>query len=125
MRVNVGDVVLIDYANFAGDVVQGVFVVTYHEAMDDRSSNNFTAIKISTNEYLYQIKLEKSYLPFLEHDSYMNCNQFFRFREQQVRGILGRLTLYYMNKMMVQLQNHFNRWETGLIKVIGVGNVFQ
>lgn len=125
MRVNVGDLVLLEYTNFMGENVNGLFAVIYHESMDNISSSNFNAIKVSTNEYLYQVKLETEYLPFLHHDSYLNCNQVFRFRENQVINILGRLTTYYLNKTLQQINNYNKQVEDGIVRMIGVDRVFE
>lgn len=125
MRVNIGDVVLIDYITFEGEKETGLFTVVYHEASDIRISTNFTAIKVSSEKYCYNVNLEKKYLPFLNHDSFLNCNQFFRFREDQVNGILGRLTPYYLNKTLQQTKNYFKKIVDGLILNIGKDNLFR
>lgn len=125
MRVNVGDIVLIKYRDFNDERVIGLFAVIYHDSLDDYNSDNFTAIKVSSNEQLYGLPLLKSYLPFLERDSYMNCNQFFRFREPSVVTIVGRLTPYYLNKALVQIKSHVIRIEKGIENIIGKENMFE
>lgn len=119
MRVNVGDVILVKYMNFDGEITLGLFVVCYHEYSDNPISTNFTAIKVCTHSGCYQIKLLKFYLPFLDHDSFLNCNMQFRFREDQVLKICGRLTTYYNNKMLQQLLSYQKSMNEGLRKLIG------
>lgn len=123
MRVNVGDVILAKYMNFDGEITLGLFTVCYHESGDNPSSSNFTAIKVCTKSGLYQIKLLKQYLPFLEHDSFLNCNMQFRFREDQVIRICGRLTPYYNNKMLQQIMSYQNTMNKQLQSLIG-NNLF-
>lgn len=125
MRVNVGDIILTKYLDFDGEVQTAMFAVCYHECYDDVTSNNFTAIKISTNEQCYQIPLLKEYLTFLNHDSFLNCNMMFRFREDQVLKIVGRLTPYYLNKMLQQTGNYFKKMEKEITDVIGPNNLFK
>lgn len=125
MRVNVGDVILHDYLDFDGQIQTAMFVVCYHECFDTVVSGNFTAIKISTNKQCYQVHLLKEYLPFLNHDSFLNCNTMFRFREDGVQKIVGRLTPYYLNKMLQQTQNYFNKMKKEITDVIGPNNLFK
>ena len=106
MRVNVGDIVLIKYMNFDGEITLGLFAVNYHECKDHPISTNFSAIKVCTKPGCFQVNLLKRYLPFLEHDSFLNCNMQFRFREDQVLKICGRLTTYYLNKMLQQVVSY-------------------
>lgn len=125
MRVNVGDVLLINYMDFEEEIKTAMFVVCYHECYDNLTSGNFTAIKISSHPMCYQVKLLQEYLPFLTHDSYLNCNQMIRFREDQVQGIVGRLTPYYLNKMLQQTQNYFCKMKNEITQVIGPNNLFK
>lgn len=125
MRVNVGDVVLCEYRNFDGEVKQGIFIVVFHDSIDKPISNNFTALKISSKPYLYQLKLERNYLPFLDRDSWVNCNNVFRFREDKVIAIIGRLTVYYKNKVLQQMINYNNRMVESMRNSIGVENLFE
>lgn len=125
MRVNVGDVVLCEYMDFEGEVRQGIFIIIYHDCIANPLSNNFTALKISSKPYLYQLKLEKKYLPFLDHDSWVNCNNLFRFREDKVQFIIGRLTNYYKNKVLQQTVNYHEAVVESLVQSIGAENVFE
>lgn len=125
MRVDVGDVILAEMLDFNKEIKVAMFVVCYHESYDDYTSNNFTAIKISSEEHCYQIKLLKEYLPFLNHDSFLNCNSVFRFREQQVIGKVGRLNAFYLNKVLQQTQNYYNKMKEQIIRVIGPNNLFE
>lgn len=124
MRVNVGDVILARYMDFEGQVETAMFVVAYHECYDVPISNNFTAIKISSKSYCYQIPLLKEYLTFLDHDSYLNCNMQFRFREEQVLRIVGRLTPYYLNKLLQQTNNYYEKMKKQITETIGEHNLF-
>lgn len=119
MRVNVGDVVLAKYMNFDGEISFGLFAICYHECYDNPVSTNFTAIKVCTRSGCYQINLLKRSLPFLEHDSFLNCNMQFRFREDQVLKICGRLTPYYCNKMLQQVMNYNSAMNKQLQDLIG------
>lgn len=124
MRVNVGDIILAKYLDFGGEVETAMFVVCYHECYDIRTSTNFTAIKISSNEGCYQIPLLKEYLTFLNHDSFLNCNMMFRFREDQVIKRVGELTPYYLNKMLQQTSNYFMKMQKQITNIIGENNLF-
>lgn len=125
MRVNVGDIVLAKYLDFDLDIQTAMFVVCYHESYDVRTSSNFTAIKISSNEGCYQIPLLKEYLPFLNHDSFLNCSTMFRFREDQVLKRVGELTPYYLNKMLQQTSNYYRRMSKQITEAIGDHNMFK
>ena len=125
MRVNVGDVVLIKYRTFKDVLTTGLFVVIYHECYDEPTSINFTGIKIATDEYCYQVPLQAQYLTFLDHDSFLNVNAQFRFIEDQVFKIVGRLSPYYLNKLLQQQRNYNKRIESQLIDTIGEQNLFE
>lgn len=125
MRVNVGDIILAKYLDFDEEVQTAMFVVCYHECGDVRTSNNFTAIKVSSNPQCYQIPLKTEYLKFLKHDSFLNCNMMFRFREDQVIKIVGRFTPYYLNKLLQQTSNYFNRMRLQITEMIGENNLFE
>lgn len=125
MRVNIGDVVLIKYRTFTDELVVGIFAVIYHETYDVVTSTNFTAIKLSTEDGCYQIKLEKKYLRFLDHDSYLNCNAQFKFREDQVLKLIGKLSPYYLNKVLQQTRNYQKKIEKQLVSSIGEDKLFR
>lgn len=118
MRVNVGDVIWAPYLDFQGEIKNAMFVVCYHECNDISTSTNFTAIKISSNPACYQILLQKQYLPFLAHDSYLNCNMQFRFREDQVVSIAGRLNSYYISKMNQQISHYYDAMSNQQLKFL-------
>lgn len=109
MRVNVGDVILARYMDYNGVVKDGIFAVIYHECIDEITSTNFTALKVCTNERCYQVPLQTDYLPFLDHDSYINCNMQFRFCESQVLDVMGKLNSYYLHRISNQLVSYHNR----------------
>lgn len=126
MRVNVGDVVQLDYRDY-DDTLQSnnMFVVVYHECDDYIGSDNFTAIKISTNSRSFQVPLLKTNCSFLEHDSYVNCSHPASFRETQVKKIISTLSPYYMNKINQQMGNWLDRGKYQLVKRYGEENVFD
>lgn len=118
MRVNVGDIVIAKYTTFEGKQATGLFVVVYHECHDNSVSNNITCIKISSTEYLYSVTLDPTFITCLDHISYANCNQQFRFIEPQITRILGRINSYivlalrnqiygYTQNIVRQLESHF------------------
>ena len=106
MRVNEGQCILANYRTFEGVERVGLFIVVYHEVKDHFSSNHFIAIKVSSNEYLYGVKLEQERLPFLTKDNWVNCNDLHRFREYEVLKIIGNLNSYYLR----QINNQFRAW---------------
>lgn len=124
MRVNVGDIVLVKYMNFDGEITFGLFAICYHECRDKITSTNFTGIKVCTKPGCYQVNLLKQYLPFLEHDSYLNCNMQIRFREDQVIRICGHLTNYYCNKMFQQMLSYQDSMNRQLESLLG-NNIFE
>lgn len=104
MRVSVGDIVLLPFLNFKQETVTGLFLVIYHEASDgNKSSGDFTAIKVSSHEYFYGIPLLKKFLPFLAKDCWVNCNQQYRFQETSVKNIIGRINNPSMFNIMQQV----------------------
>lgn len=125
IKVDIGDVVLIDYVTFDKKIDTGIFVVMYHEATDIPTSNNFTAIKISSEKYCYSVPLMKKYLPFLHHNSFMNCNQQFRFLERQVKAVIGKITPYYFNKMYQQINSYIKSVSDILLVHIGQEELFE
>lgn len=125
MRVNVGDIVVVDYRNLEDELVPGIFVVIYHESKVRRYTNTFNAIKVSTEERCFQIKLLKEYLPMLDHDSYLNCDMQFRFREDNVKSVLGRVTQYYLNKIVQQVNNYNQEVISQVKDMIDERNLFE
>lgn len=125
MRVNVGDVVLVKHRTLEDEEQSGLFVVIYHECEDMRTSDTFTAIKISSREGSYQIPLTTDRVQFLDHDSYINCNSIMRFREPSVYRILGTLNPYYLNKIITQTNCYFKRMHQQLIEHIPDGCLFS
>ena len=123
-RVNVGDVIVLKYRTFENKEAVGIFAVVYHEAEINKLSTCFSAIKISTESCLYQIKLSKEYVPFLKHDSYLNCNTQFKFIEDQVHKIIGRLNPFYLNKIIQQTRSYQKDMEKQLIQHIGKNDLF-
>ena len=120
MRVNIGDVILVPYGTYSGEIKNAVFLVIYHEAYDgNRSSSDFTGIKISSHEYHYGILLKKDFLPFLHHDSYINCNQQHRFSEDQVIKRLGEVNKQSMFNILQQLKNYNAATQRKLNQFIG------
>ena len=124
MRVNVGDIVIAKYMDFDGEIQTAMFAVCYHECYDIKASSNFTGIKISSSPRCYQVLLKKDYLSFLNHDSFLNCNALFRLREDNVLGIVGRFTPYYLNKMLQQTTHYFERMKQQMIQMIGEDKLF-
>lgn len=118
MRVNVGDVVMIKHHTLDNEEQTGLFIVIYHECEDIRTSDTFTAVKISSREGSYQIPITTDRAPFLNHDSYINCNSIERFREPSVYRILGSVNPYYLNKIITQTNCYFRRMHQQLIKHI-------
>lgn len=125
MRVNIGDVVLARFHNFDDELVTAMFVVSYHECDDVKGSTNFEGLKISTHSRGFQIPLLQSSLPFLDHDSFLNCNRAFPLREDGVLEIVGRLNTYYLNKMLQQMYNCLDRSRSQICKLIGEENMFD
>ncbi len=125
MRVNVGDIVLAVYRDFNQELKKAYFVVCYHECYDIPTSTNFTAIKISSEERGYGILLQPEYLPFLSHNSYLNCNIQFTFRESEVLKVMGHLTPYYLNKLLQQTKNYNNKMSKQITEMIGEHNLFK
>ena len=120
MRVDIGDVVLLPFANFDGSMTTGLFLVLYHEAHDgDRASTNFTGVKISSHEYHYSIPLEKMFLSFLHHDSFVNCNQQHRFQESQVIRRIGMVNRPSMFAIASQIKNYHYKVSKQLDSFIG------
>lgn len=120
MRVNIGDVVLLPYLNFHGEVVRAMFLVIYHEAFDgNMASTNFTGVKVSSSEYHYGIELRKEYLPFLHTDSWLNCNQQHRFTEQQVIRRVGVLNPVISYHVLQQIKNYNAKIERQLNNFVG------
>ena len=105
MRVKEGQCVLLNYRTFEGVEKLGLFMVLYHETTDKQNSNHFIALKISSNEYLYGVKLEQERLPFLSKDSWINCNDVHRFREDEVLKIIGNLNSYYLRLVNNQFRS--------------------
>lgn len=106
MRVNEGQCVLVEYRTFSGESKTGLFMVVYHETTDRVLSNHFIALKISSREHLYGVELEKERLQFLSKDSWVNCNDVHRFREDEVLKIIGIVNSYYLR----QINNQFRAW---------------
>lgn len=118
MRVNVGDVVLIKYRTYQDELVNGLFVVCYHESQNIRASEGFTAIKISSKSGCYQIALLKQATDFIDHDSYINCNMTMKFIEDQVIDIIGRVNKHILNSMILQLEQYHKDMQKQLLKLI-------
>lgn len=123
--MQIGDIVEIDFMNIEGKIENGIFVIIYLESADIPNSLNFTALKVSSREYCYQVLIKKEYVPYLEHDSYINCNQMFRFHFKQVKNLLGSVSPYYLNKIIQQTGNYFKSIEDGLFISIGRDNIFS
>ena len=107
MKVDVGDVVLIEFMDYQRVKTTGLFAVFYHESYDIPTSSSFRCIKISTESRSYQVPLQARFHAFLDHDSYLNCTSQFTFLESQVIKIIGRLSPYILDRIVYQL-NHLN-----------------
>ena len=125
MRINFGDVVLISYRNFNDKLTPAMFVVCYHGCEDYRGSTIFHGIKVSTEPRGFQLLLLKNLLPFLDHDSYLNCNEQHTFTEEAVIKIVGKLNPYYINKMLQQMGNCLDRSKAQGGNMIGENNLFE
>lgn len=108
MRVNVGDIVLVEFPKFNGEVENAMFLVIHHDCTIIRASTRFQAVKISTNPATFQIELKSSIHTFLRYDSYINCSIISSFIEEQVIQIIGRANQYIINNVLGQLNNYFN-----------------
>lgn len=106
MTVQIGDIITVNYTTFEGETAIGIFVVVYHEGYDKPSSNNITCVKISSHRYFYSVELDPVFVPCLDHLSYANCNQQFRFIEPQVVRILGRVNSYVLLSLRNQLYGY-------------------
>lgn len=125
MRVNQGDIILTRYGNFDVEEKVGLFLVLYHECHTDPTSDNFIALKISSKEGFFQVPLSCERITCLDHDSFINCDTQFKFREPDVYRIVGKMTRYYMNKILMQLTNYHNRVQSSLRKYIGEDRLFR
>lgn len=115
MRVNQGDFVLVNYMNYDNEIVKGIYYIIYHESTILRNSTSFLAAKVSSHSSGFQVPLSASKLPFLKHDSYINCSSIHRFQESEVLDILGRTNDYITRNCKIQLKNLFNEIDSQLI----------
>lgn len=109
MRVNVGNVVLVNIRNYKDEMQAAMFVVLKCDCDVPglETSDRFTAVKISSNSGSFQVPLDSSKLKFLEHDSFINCDSIERFTNSQVYRIVGTISSYYMNRLLSQTSNYF------------------
>lgn len=106
MNIRVGDIITVNYTTFEGKTAIGLFIVVYHEGYDKRSSDNITCVKISSHRYSYSVELDPVFVPCLDHLSYANCNQQFRFIEPQVIRVLGYVNSYILLSLRNQLYGY-------------------
>lgn len=120
MRVNTGNVVLVNIINFKDEPQAAMYVVLECDCdlKGLESSDRFTAVKISSNAGLYQVPLSADRLPFLEHDSYINCDSVCRFTNDQAYRIIGTITPYYMNRLLSQTSNYFLSIQEAMVNSI-------
>lgn len=123
MRVDVGDVVLIDYKEFDGTESTGIYLVIYHESYDIRNSNLFCACKVSTNPSGFQVYLPQTQETYLNHDSYANCTTIHRFSEYQVKGVLGTMTKKSLGLVLNQINKFTKSMGVQLVSKVGRNNL--
>lgn len=97
-----GNVVLVDFIRFDGEVDTGLFLVVNVTADYKAEAQTFTAIKISSNSASFQVALKKCHAPFLQHDSYINCSSVIRLHEDQVKVIVGTVNMHTMRLVRKQ-----------------------
>ena len=114
MRVNTGDFVLLDYRNYDGEIVKGIYYIIYHESMVIKNSTSFLAVKVSSHVSGYQVPIAAKACPFLKHDSYINCSSIHRFQESEVIDILGRTNDYITRRVKTQLKSLFGEIDSQL-----------
>lgn len=103
MRVNPGDFVVLDYRNFDGSVVKGIYFVMFHEGLRIKGSNTFLAAKVSTKHSGFQVPVKSKIIKCLKHDSYINVSTLHRFKESEVKKIIGRGNDFIYNNVCGQL----------------------
>lgn len=105
----VGDIVLLPYTTFNGEMQNALFLIIHHERYIDGDANlNFTGVKISSREYKYSVSLSAQHVKALDHDSFVNVNQQHRFTERQVIRVLGRLNKPSMRIVLLQMKRYFD-----------------
>lgn len=106
IEVHVGDVIRATYYRFNGEVDKdGLFLVCSLDNYWVQDFTGFSAIKLCTKPEIYQVELTKDKFPFLDHDSYVNCNCMQRLSLDQVNEILGVVDSTALYCVMRQLAN--------------------
>lgn len=106
-EVHVGDIIRATYYKFDGTVDEnGLFLVYSLDNYWVKNFSGFSAIKLCTKPEIYQVKLLQKQFPYLDHDSYINCNCTQRLSIDQVNSILGMVdgkVLYCVGKQLDNL----------------------
>lgn len=103
-----GNVVICNYINFKGESKKGLFVVLYDELFDNvnNNSNNFTAVKITTQldmvgNYTVNLNLEEN--SFFNKACLASCSKLHTLHKNQIDGILGKLSSNTFKKVYISV----------------------
>lgn len=113
MTVNVGDVIYTKYRDFNDELQDGIFLVYSKDNYWLPNFRSFSAFKICTEPSFYQVKLDISVAPYMDHTSYINCGCTYRFREDnkyiKVKGIVNIHILEQIRKQLANLNNDYDK----------------